>query len=65
MSRKDVEFSLQHAEFEMSMRHPSVDNKWSFEERGRALMLRMGEQADEENIRMPDNVMSPNKIGEP
>lgn len=49
----------------MSMRHPSVDNKWSFEERGRTLMLRMGEQADEENIRMPDNVMSPNKIGEP
>lgn len=44
---KDVEFSLQCAEFEIFVRHPSVDEKWSFEKAGRALMLRMGEQADE------------------
>lgn len=29
-------------------------------------MLRMGEEADEENIiRMPDNIVSSNRIGEP
>lgn len=62
---KDVEFSLQHVKFEMSVRYPDVDSKWSFEEKGRGLMLRMGEQADEENmIIMPDRVVGPNKIGE-
>lgn len=61
MGGKDLEFSLQNVEFEMSMTHRSVD-KWSFEERGRAFMLRMGEQADEENIRMPDNVVAQIKL---
>lgn len=28
---KDVEFSLQCAEFETSVRYPSMDEKWSFE----------------------------------
>lgn len=60
---KDVEFSLQHVKFEMSVRYPDVDCKWSFEEKGRGLMLRMGEQADE-NMIMPDRVVGPNKIGE-
>lgn len=50
----------------MFTRHPSVDNKWCLEERERGLMLRIGEQADEENIIwMPDNVVGPYKIGEP
>lgn len=38
--------SLHHVEFEIPTRLPSVDNKWSLEERGRSLMLKVGEQSD-------------------
>lgn len=47
MGRKDVEFSLQCIEFEMSVIHLSVDN--SFEER-RTYILRIGRVIDEESM---------------